>query len=89
LPVKALQCFSVGSSLNVLKKVPLLGKREIELATAVQRGGNCFNAVLNMPLALFFLSGSATRGRIFSCVRPFYELAASDLDRSMHRSLWV
>jgi len=31
----------------------------------------------------------ATRGRIFSRVRPFYEQAVSDLDRSMHRSLWV
>ncbi len=26
--------------------------------------------------------------RIFSRVRPFYEQAVSDLDRSMHRSLW-
>ncbi len=26
---------------------------------------------------------------IFSHVRPFYERAVSDLDRSMHRSLWV
>ncbi len=30
-----------------------------------------------------------TRGSIFSHVRPFYEQAVSDLDRSMHRSLWV
>jgi len=30
-----------------------------------------------------------TRGHIFSCVRPLYEQAVSDLDRSMHRSLWV
>jgi len=30
-----------------------------------------------------------TRGRILSRVRPFYERAVSDLDRSMHRSLWV
>ncbi len=29
------------------------------------------------------------RGRIFSHVQPFYELAVSNLDRSMHRSLWV
>jgi hypothetical protein len=29
------------------------------------------------------------RGRIFSHVRPFYEWAVSDVDRSMHRSLWV
>jgi hypothetical protein len=29
------------------------------------------------------------RGRIFSHVRPFYEWAVSDLDRYMHRSLWV
>jgi hypothetical protein len=28
-------------------------------------------------------------GRIFSHVWPFYEWAVSDLDRSMHRSLWV
>jgi hypothetical protein len=27
--------------------------------------------------------------RIFSCAWPFYEQAVSDLDRSMHRSLWV
>jgi hypothetical protein len=30
-----------------------------------------------------------TIGCIFRCVRPFYERAVSDLDRSMHRSLWV
>jgi len=29
------------------------------------------------------------RGRIFSRVRPFYEQAMCDLDRSMHRSLWA
>ncbi len=28
-------------------------------------------------------------GRIFSCVRPFYEWVVSNLDRSMHRSVWV
>jgi hypothetical protein len=28
-----------------------------------------------------------SRGCIFSCVRPLYELAVSDLDKSMHRSL--
>jgi hypothetical protein len=30
-----------------------------------------------------------TRGRIFSCVRPFYERAVSNLDRSIHRSQWA
>jgi hypothetical protein len=30
-----------------------------------------------------------TRGRIFSSAQPFYEWTVSDLDRSMHRSLWV
>jgi hypothetical protein len=30
-----------------------------------------------------------SRGRIFSRVQPFYERAVSDLDRSMHRYLWV
>jgi hypothetical protein len=34
-------------------------------------------------------SFEVNRGRIFSRLRPFYERAVSDLDRSMHRSLWV
>ncbi len=29
------------------------------------------------------------RGHIFSHVRPFYERAESNLDRSTHRSLWA
>jgi hypothetical protein len=29
------------------------------------------------------------RRRIFSRVRPFYEQAVSDLDRSMHKSQWA
>jgi len=29
------------------------------------------------------------RDCIFRCVQAFYEQAVSDLDRSMHRSLWV
>ncbi len=29
------------------------------------------------------------RGYIFSRVRPFYERAVSDLDKSMHRYLWA
>ncbi len=29
------------------------------------------------------------RDGIFSCVRPLYERDASDLDKSVHRSLWV
>ncbi len=36
-----------------------------------------------------FGSDKHSRGRIFSHVRPLYEWAVSDLDRSMHRSLWV
>jgi len=30
-----------------------------------------------------------SRGRIFSCMLPFYECAVSDLDMPMHRSLLV
>jgi hypothetical protein len=30
-----------------------------------------------------------TRGHTFSRVQPFYEWAMSDLDKSMHISLWV
>jgi hypothetical protein len=37
----------------------------------------------------FYLTISLSRGSIFSHVRPFYVQAVSDLDRSMHRSLWV
>jgi hypothetical protein len=29
------------------------------------------------------------RGCIFSCVQPFYGRVVSNLDRSVHRSLWV
>jgi hypothetical protein len=32
---------------------------------------------------------TGARGLIFSCVQPFYERAVSDLDRPMHRFLWV
>jgi len=32
---------------------------------------------------------NVTRCRIFSCVRPFYERTVSNLDSSIHRSLWV
>jgi hypothetical protein len=35
------------------------------------------------------LNINRTRGHIFSRVWPFYEWAVSNLDRSMHRSLWV
>jgi hypothetical protein len=35
------------------------------------------------------LRQESTRGRIFSCVRPFNERAENDLGRSMHRSLWI
>ncbi len=35
------------------------------------------------------LLGCVARVRIFSHVRPFYERAVSNLDRFMHRSLWV
>ncbi len=37
----------------------------------------------------FTQDGTPSRGRIFSRVRPFYELVVSNLDMSMHRSLWV
>jgi len=33
--------------------------------------------------------GAHFRGNIFSPARPFYERAVNNLDRSMHRSLWV
>ncbi len=36
-----------------------------------------------------FLLFRDNRGPIFSHVQPFYECAVSDLDRSMHISLWI
>ncbi len=38
---------------------------------------------------LGFLIASVVRGRIYSRVRPFYEQAVSNLERSLHRSLWA
>jgi hypothetical protein len=35
------------------------------------------------------MQSKADRGRSFSCERPFYERAVSDLDRPMNISLWV
>ncbi len=37
----------------------------------------------------FQSQGFQSRGRIFSCGPPSYELAVNNLDRSMHISLWV
>jgi hypothetical protein len=55
-----------------------------------------FNIFFVLTLLWLFLAGLyslfwnlQTRGHIFSHVRPFYEQAVSNLDRSMHRSLWV
>jgi hypothetical protein len=40
-------------------------------------------------IVIHFHQDYVARGCIFSRVRPFYECAVSDLDRYMHRSLWV
>jgi hypothetical protein len=45
------------------------------------------NEVLSAPGSYSFTYLS--RDHIFSRARPFYERAVSDLDRSMHRYLWV
>ncbi len=39
--------------------------------------------------SVIYTSSGITWGRIFSHVWLIYEWAVSDLDRSMHRSLWV
>ncbi len=49
----------------------------------------CFTPSWLFLSCLHILSRTHSRGRIFSRVRPFYERAVSDLDRSMHRSLWA
>jgi hypothetical protein len=60
---------------------------------------NCFickwqNKFEHLSLIIFWiilkiLYHVRTRGHIFSHVWPLYEWAVSDLDRFMHRSLWV
>ena len=40
------------------------------------------------PVGVDKQSLKSISGHIFGHVRPFYEQAVSDLDRSMHRSLW-
>jgi hypothetical protein len=42
-----------------------------------------------LPESTVFLIEILSRGHIFSRVGSFYEQAVSDLDKSMHRSLWV
>jgi hypothetical protein len=45
--------------------------------------------VSSKPFSLLKYMLRMARGCIFSRVRPLYEQAVSDLDRSMHRSLCV
>ncbi len=40
-------------------------------------------------MSLWCIFDNGTSARIFSCVRPVYEWAVSDLDRPMHWSLWA
>ncbi len=47
-----------------------------------------FSNYINTRKALNTCQGQ-TLGRIFSHVRPFYEPAVSNLDKSMHISVWV
>ncbi len=47
------------------------------------------NADCYMTPKLLTANAADFIGHIFSHVRPFYELAVSNLDRSIHRSLWV
>ena len=64
-------------------------------STFVQFSTNSFLIFMFLISIFNFLSHKAllwwvkSRGQIFSHVRPFYERAVSNLDRSMHRSLWV
>jgi hypothetical protein len=56
----------------------------------------CFSPAKFFTLFSFSLNVSGfikklkeIRGCIFSCAQPFYELTVSDLERPMHRPLWV
>ncbi len=58
------------------------------LSSKSQIGKHCLTSIrLEQQIKFKFVKGS--RGCIFSHVRPFYERAVSDLDRSMYRSLWI
>jgi len=57
-----------------------------------EEGKGWFQSFHEVPVIRHFAVWSTTKKRtscIFSFVRPFNERAVSDLDRSMHRSLWV
>jgi hypothetical protein len=61
----------------------------LKLTPILERYGEIHK--VSKPTFVTILSANASgasRGCIFSRVRPFYERAVSDLDRSMHRSVW-
>ncbi len=43
----------------------------------------------NFNFLTIYMKRLVSRGHIFSHVRPFHERAVSNLDKSMHRSLWI
>ncbi len=71
--VKATKMFDTK---KYFKKVQRIDKRSAKWIQKVKKN-------------FFWLLILAALGHILSCVRPFYERAVSDLERSMHRSLWV
>jgi hypothetical protein len=82
-----LTLFLVSTTYNSFSSSPLLRSNKLE----------CFELEKFFRLSLTFESKTEAyprvtkepRGLIFSCLQPFYERAVSDLDRPMHRSLWV
>ncbi len=66
-----------------------LGKYDKNCTYLGSLGSALIKSVVHIYCFLIVLSVQETRGRIFSRVWPFYEQAVSDLDKYMHRSLWV
>jgi hypothetical protein len=72
-----------------------LGRNDKVLTRSARSADNeeTYNLPGNFLGNYFFRKSTKTlfvnKGRIFSRVQPFYERAMSNLDRSMHRSLWV
>ncbi len=77
--IELLVLTSLGQLLFILKKIVF----HLVLKNPLFQILVLWATISDWPIMLVSIS------RIFSCARPFYEQAVSDLNKSMHRSLWI
>ncbi len=80
--------FLTGGTNELQRFCPWLPSKLLLLFASMSLTFHVGTLFVNIRLVIRKL-GKQSRGHIFSRVRPFYERALSDLDRSMHRSLWA